>query len=365
MEKRDPREEERRRQIAARVRQQQGQDYRNRRLLAIYDFIDLPFSFDICTFLVNAELRRRQSGCDKIDVAFVCHASDPGPPRHPYVNRTNFREYLYNLGLESTRLLDTVGSVFVFDNRKLFIDFLARFRDGYSLYPRDYDPSLPIELRSDRPAVHMWKNSAQEAISDPTLLHLRAPPEQVAWVRKWILGHVYPKVPVAITLREWEGWAPLKNSSLPEWQRLIDSYRDSRIQFIVLRDYYKLYQPLPLCGENVVYYNEPVLLVSLRAALYQESSLSLFSSGGFNALAWFNRKTRYITFKVTVDDRAARIDDLWSDVRLRPGDDFHGATPYQKLVWEADDFATLRFHVDKMLERLERDHLLLPGYYPS
>ena len=357
------RDKERRNAIRERVRKQRQEDYRQHRVLAIYDFIDLPFSFDICTFLINAELERRRTGCDKIDIAFVCHANDPGPPRHPYVHENNFRHYLHNLGLESTRLLDSIGNVFVFDNRRLFMDFFARFRREYFVFPQDYQSLLPIEIRSDRPAVHEWINSAQAAAADPTLLNLHAPQEQVAVVRKWISKHVYPKVPITITLREWDWWAPKRNSNIAEWQKLIDYYQESHIKFIVLRDYYKLYEDPVLSGRNAIYYNEPVTLLSLRAALYQECSLNLFVSNGCAALAYFNRRTRYITFKFTADDRGARVEDLWLLLGLKPGDNFQGATKYQRLVWEDDNFETMRFHVDAMLETLEADNALVPSYY--
>lgn len=357
------REKHRRYNMRERVRRQKRKNYQEHRILAIYDFIDLPFSFDISTFLINAELERRKKGCDKIDIVFVCHASDPGPPRHPYVNKDNFRHYLHNLGLEITRLFDLVGSIYVFDNRRLFMDFFARFKREYFVFPQDYKSSLPLEIRSDRPAVHERINSAQAVAADPSLLCLRAPEEQVAVVRKWILKHVYPKVPVTITLREWDWWAPKRNSNIPEWQKLIDYYHDSEIAFIILRDYYKLYEAPVLSGQNVIYYNEPVILLSLRAALYQECSLNLFVSNGCMEMARFNRTSRYIIFKTTADDRAARPEELWLHQGLRPGEDVQGSTKYQKLVWEVDNFETMKSHVDKMLETFRADGVLIPKYY--
>jgi len=349
--------------IRQRIKQQRQEDYRKRRILAIYDFIDLPFSIDICTFIINAELERRRKGCEKIDVAFVCHESDPGPPRHPYVNENNFRHYLYNLGLEITRLFDSVGSIYVFDNRRLFMDFFAKFKRQYFIFPPDYKSSLPIEMRSDRPAVHEWINSADAAAADPSLLCLRAPQEQVAVVRKWILKHVYPKVPITITLREWDWWQPKRNSNIPEWQKLIDYYHDSEMGFIVLRDYYKLYEAPVLSGRNVIYYNEPVTSLSLRAALYQECTLNLLVSHGCETLVAFNGSSHYITFKFAMEDTSSSLEAKRLHLGLRPGDDFQGATKYQKLVWETDGFETMRFHLDKMLETLTANGVLVPGYY--
>ena len=57
--------------IRDRVKVHLAEGYNNKRILAIYDFIDLPHSYDIATFLVNAEIERRQKNCEKIDVVFI------------------------------------------------------------------------------------------------------------------------------------------------------------------------------------------------------------------------------------------------------------------------------------------------------
>jgi len=346
-----------------RVVEQKREKYKNRRLLAIYDFIDLPFSFDVATFIINAELVKRRMNLESIDIAFVAHASDPGPTRHSYINSDNFRHYLHNLGLEMTRLSNSIGSVFFFNNRQLFIDFFARFKSKYCIFPEDYNIALPIEVRPDRPSVHGWLHSAQAAVEDPSLLDLCAPREQVDLVRKWILKNVYPSIPITITLREWDEWIPRRNSDIAEWQKLIDYYNDRNIKFIILRDYNKLYDDPVLSGKNLIYYNEPLISVSLRAALYQESTLNLFVNNGCGALAMFNRSSRYIIYKFTTPNRGTTLANIKMFLDLTPPQNFQGATKYQELVWELDQFETMKLHLDKMLKMLKDDNVLIPGYY--
>ena len=354
-----------RRAIKLRVRKQRQEPYGNRRLLAIYDFIDLPFSFDVATFLVNAEVVRRKHRLEKIDVVFVAHDSNPGPPRHPYVQKENYRDFMHTMILEQTRLLDSIGGVYFFDNRDLFQEFFAAFKADYFVHPHDYDPVQPVELRPDRPAVHESINFAPAVQADPSLLALRAPRQQVELARKWILRNVFPKIPISITLREWGSWAEKRNSFIPEWQKLVDAYQELGVEFIVLRDHYTLYDAPTLKGPNVQHFNEAVCSVSLRAALYQECALNLFVANGCGALALFNARSRYIMFKFTVDDRAADLDSIKKNIGLEPPSNFHGATKYQRLVWEEDRFDAMKLHVDQMLQILRDDGVLIPTYYPS
>lgn len=335
-----------------RIVKQRREDYRKSRVLAIYDFAGLPYSFDICTFLINAELERRIKGCDKIDIAFVCHASTPSSSATSFVNKDNFRHYVHNLGLESTRLLGSVGSIFVFDNRKLFMDFFEKFEQDYLVFPRDYMSVVNSGPHGDwlYTMLLSWYRSIEAAAEkDPTLLDFCAPEEQVHLVRKWILKNIYPRIPITITLRECEFRAAV-NNNIPEWQKLIDYYRDSNLMFIILRDYYKLYEYPILSGSNVVYYNEPVTVLSLRAALYQESSLNLFVPNGCTVLAIYNRRSRYLYFTGVC-------------VGLTPGCNSFCTTAYQKIVHKSDNFETMKNHVDEMLGILQADNALTPCYY--
>jgi len=354
--------------IKKRVKRQKEENYQKRRLLAIYDFTNYPFTFDISTFFINAELQRRKRGLDKIDVVFMAHASDPGPSKDTYANKDNFRHYLHNLALEITRLFDSVGSIFVFDNRRLFIDFFSKFKSEYFIFPEDYNPSNVCRIVNRCPRAYKWINSAETAKRDSTLLCLTPPREQVSIVQKWITKNIYPSIPITITLREWD-YLSWRNNNIPEWQKLIDSYKDTNIKFIVLRDYYKIYNDPVLLGQNVVYYNEPLLTLSLRAALYQECALNLFCVNGCQTVARFNRKSHYIIFNVPSsppgENSKDAEKDIWARQRFRPGEDFHGSTKYQKYIWHPDTFEVMKLEVDKIIKILKQDGLWTPKYYEN
>ena len=134
----------------------------------------------------------------------------------------------------------------------------------------------------------------------------------VSLARKWIKKNIYPKIPITITIREWDSWAVERNSKIEEWQKLIDYFADdSRYLFIIMRDYYKLYDiDDPLIGDNIIYCNEATLSNSFRGAIYQESTLNLFVSNGPVATAITNIHTNYIFFSICSDGRGSKRETL-------------------------------------------------------
>jgi hypothetical protein len=349
--------------LRARIQKQLSEEYRGRRILLVCDFYQVPLSYDFTKVLVSAEIERRRNRLEKIDVVLVCHDSDPTPERHPYVNSTNYRHYLHNITLEILRLVDTVGSVFVFDNRGAFQDFLRTAKKTHLIHPKTYDKDAPwLGSAFGQSPLHFFAQYAKEAREDPSLLCLHASKHQVVVVRKWLMANVYPKVPIVITLREWER-TPKRNNDFDEWQKLIDHYSDSPFQFIVLRDYYKLYDKPVLHGDNVLHYNEPVIVLSLRAALYQECTLNLCVNNGCMALMRLNSDVRYIVFKNVTNEWGTTADSILEVTGMQYGEDWPGASKYQRTVWESDSIEVLTSHVSEMLGILEADGKLVPSFY--
>ena len=349
-----------------RVRAQFGEGWSGRRLLAICDFMALPISWDILVFLFIADNRRRALGLDRLDVAFVSHAGDPGvlPPEHMNPDLlANARDYIHNLGQEAARLLPSVGSVLYFDNRRQFYDFHARSAKDYAWFPETWTPARPSLTRPDQPALFSYIHFTRDA--DPAeALCLTPRPLYVDMARQWLRNYAYPRIPVTLTLREYMVQTR-KNSDIPEWQRVIDSYRDSDLVFIVLPDFTRAYEPPALHGPNVVHFTDPVVSLSLRAALYQESSLNLFVNNGPAALCWLTRHIPYCIFKIVSDDRSATVPDLERICGLKPGDQYWGAGEFQRLVWADDTYEAIRPEVDALLEGLAAAGRLRPAWYPE
>ena len=70
-------------------------------------------------------------------------------------------------------------------------------------------------------------------------------------------------------------------------------------------------------------------------------------------LCLLNPRTRYLVFKISTDAASARPEEIFFQHGLHPGDNMPEATPYQKLVWEDDDFSVLCRELDDMLDKIE------------
>ncbi len=352
--------------ISSKVKRHVSDMSPERHILAVYDFADLPYSFDISAFLLNAEVERRRHNCKTITIVFVAHASDPGSSRSPFITEDNFRHFIHNYGLENTRMLPSIGSVLLFTDRKQFMGFFESQQENYVLFPKEYNPLKPHAPCStqDNPGIIDWSYFATPAQEDPSLLCFTPPAEYLKLAQKWITSKVYPKIPVVITLREW-GWRLSRNNDMEAWQELIDYYQKERpeLMFIIIRDYYTLYTALPLEGANLIYCDEAVISLPMRAAMYESASFNLTVSNGPSILMLANQKCRYIVFKIASTKSGLSPEVYWRDTRLRPGDNFHGAGQLQHYIWEDDTFSIMHRHVNNLLKNLHISDKLEPAFY--
>ncbi|GAB3450001.1 hypothetical protein [Insolitispirillum peregrinum] len=337
-------------------------DAPGKRLLAIYDTADMPFSFDFLGFLCGAEGRRQALGLEAIDLCIMAHQQDPSPDRHAYVTSESFRHRMCNLLFEAARLLPSLGSTFHFNNRQQLQAFLAACGDSYQLHPGYYDVTLPHELNVlDRAASHMLLPASQWARDGRQPYVLQPPNEMIYLARKWMLAHCYPRIPVTVTLRDW-GKDSERNSNVAAWQALVDHFADAPICFILLPDFNALYEPAPLTGPNVVLCNEAVVQLSLRAAFYDQATFNLMTVGGPSEVTMCLRDGRFMVFNYMHHLSAGRpVDALFQGFPLshpRPG-----AHEYEKIILSYDTPDRLIAETTAMFERLQQDRRWTPGFY--
>ena len=314
-------------------RRDKGPNFRS--MLAIYDFFDLPFSNDIITFLARAELERKKNSFESITVVFISHSEDPSPPRHNYVNTENYKTYLHNLGFESTRLFPNVGSVLFFSNRNEWISFFTNNKSFYSVYPPDYNVDWPNETQiTHRLSIHCHRPFQENASKDGSDLSVTPPRDAVEYARHWINKNIFPKIPVTITMRKWKVFSDYRLSNPKEWQNLLNFFEDLPVKFIVLKDFHHVMENNPFSGSNSIIWDYPVLNLSLRAALYQESSLNLAVNQGAFACAVYNRNANYVIFNILHKGRGGSEESLKRLLGLSRNDQFIGSNYFQRLVWE-------------------------------
>jgi hypothetical protein len=352
--------------FATRLQRQLAQDYRGKRLLCVCDFLAVPYSFDILVYLFVADKFRQERGLEKLDVAFICHESDPcfyncSMLKPEY--KEHARDYGYNLGIEATRLLPSAGNVLFFDNRNAFATFLARSKGDYQLFPEHFDPARPgLVPALGKPPQFVFKYLTEKAAAPDSVLDLKPPRLYVEKARDWIVSNVKPKIPVTITLRNYFFEAG-KNSNLDAWRKVVAAYSDSEIACIVLPDFAAVYKPDQADIPGATVFTDPVMSLPLRAALYQEASLNLFVNNGPACLGYLSRDINYLMFNIAGQEESAYLKNLERNSGLRPGQDFFGAGKYQKLVWSPDSYEAIMAALEEMLDTLRRDGKLVPAYY--
>ncbi|WP_111976524.1 hypothetical protein [Algibacillus agarilyticus] len=349
------------------INKQKAESYNGTRLIAIYDFAELPYTSDIAVFIINAEVERRRLGLHKIDIILVTDEVYPANPHYESrINQSNYKQLIHNLALEYTKLFDFIGSVLLLDNRNQAITVIKALEKTNVLFPIDYNPSQPFErqLGLVRPLSYQVLSFTHFSEQDLSYNCLKAPNGQVQLARRWLKKYAKPRIPITITLRE-TTIDSSRNSNISAWQALVTSYeKQDEFIFIILTDFYSLYDADAITGKNVIYCNEAVGNLAFRAALHQEATLNLFVSNGVNVVSIFSNKTAYINFKIITDDAfVASADFLEKTNRLTLGDNWHGATKYQKYVWQEDSFEILKQETDHMLNLLKEDNKLVPNFY--
>lgn len=350
------------------IARQQDIPYRGKRLLAFYDLLELPYTNDIASFIINAETDRRNADLEKTDIVIVGNSDIPSNPDYETrINTQNAKLLVENVLLEYCKLFPSIGAILYFDNRNQVMDYFQGVAEHYQIFPRDYDPKRPYErlAQHHRGQTFQSYNLSHYCQADSSYNCLQPSRANVQLVRKWLARNAKPKIPITITLRETEV-DKKRGSNIPEWQKLIDAYAQENKDyvFIIMRDYYYLYDEDVLTGDNVVYCNEATLNMGFRAALHQEVTLNLFINNGVNVVSIYSRLTRYLMFKMhTPGVGSASYRVIEETTNMTPGKNWHGSTKYQKYIWEDDTCEVMKSETDKMLDVLESDGLLIPPFY--
>jgi hypothetical protein len=343
--------------------------YKNKRLLGIYDFLDMPYTSDFAIFLINLEIERKINKLEKIDIVLVSDAEFPSDSSYEsYVNKEYRKKILYNMIIEYTRILDTIGSIHIFDNRNQIIDFFNYSKNKYIIFPYDYNPKLPLERIANDKEIHpciIYSDSFYlHSKEGEDIKYFSPPDDQVELARKWIKSNIYPKIPILISLRETTLKAPDRIVNIQEWVKLVKSYEENEDYiFIIVRDYDNIYEKDFFNCKNVIYCNEAILSLSFRAALSENVTLNLFIPNGVNTTSWFSKKSNYIQFKVGIGESSSSKEFLVNKFNFIENGHWFSANKYQKYIWKDDKYETLKIETEKMLELLKTNNKLYPDFY--
>lgn len=320
-------------------------------LYAFYDLAVSGPSFDIMSFLVIAEARRKELGCSSLHIVIV-----PGPDwgfragdlesyhklGAPHYDVNHVRWRLRNVLVPCCWLIPSCQHVTVCTSRAEAQVLQASLVKH--VFPSRYTVRFPKKS-------HSLLNVAGAAPKGVSLSSIEATPQARRFVDDWIQNRANGLKVVTITLRECP-YQRDRNSNLEAWGAFARSLDTSIYYPIVIRDTETAFQHLPPPLHGTVVFPEASWNVELRAALYEMSYLNMSVVNGTNVLVFFNPKAPYLIFKMITPSCGPTTIDHYREAGLEPGSQFAHATPLQRLVWEDDRLEVIQGSFREMCDRI-------------
>ena len=318
---------------------------RQKVLYAFNDFQTTSPTYDIVTFLLLAESRRLELGCDSMTVVFIPGHRDgfrvtDGKEQNEMGNE-NLRWRLRQIVVPCCSLMPSCTAMLHFDDRKTARRQLGipRYR-----YPEAYDYAFPLKS-------NYWVDVERRHQSTGTTPSIEATPVAVNYVRQWMQRNGFKKV-VTMSLRD-ASYMAGRNSNRDEWLKMARYLEQAGTTPVILPDNEVAFDP----GDELRPYflfNEALWNVELRAALYQESYMNLFVSGGPVALSMCNWRSRSLIFKISNEEFVVTSKKhIRESMGLESGESPCVCGLFQQYVWKEDTFENIRTAYDQMVEKIE------------
>lgn len=264
--------------------------------LACYDFSCAPSSYDFLTWLIIAEMNRRERGFEgPLKVAFRAGPKDGFRDDVLPVETEGRRQIFENVIRPSLKLVGAVESDEALDG--------CRYH---------YTMNMVSEAARNGVDVPMFKATA----------------EDLARVDDYLNG----QRPIVITLREAEHW-PQRNSNVDAWVKFAEWVKEP---VVFVRDTAKADEPLPFptCPEASKD-------IGFRTALYERAKINLFVSNGPGVIPVYSDYP-YLMMKPLADDYIVKMEDWWrKGIGVEPGEQFPWTNPNQRIAWCDDTFENI------------------------
>jgi hypothetical protein len=253
-------------------------------LCAIYDLTTSPNSFDYVKFLIVAELKRRELGCDHIRVLIA-----PDIGKTDWLNKFSDDEFswrLRNIIQPLNSLMPSINGMTTCDSREEF-EKIAERENG-KIFPENYSPVDP-PLWSD------WETVVLASVQGKPVPGLKAPGHALNYVQKWLAENCGNRKVVSITLRQ-TTYETERNSNLENWIRFADTLPPDEYAVIFLRDTGRIFEPVCSELEGRQIFDFGTIHLELRAALYELAFINMFVGNGCGEVGVFLPNTRYVHF---------------------------------------------------------------------
>ncbi len=316
-------------------------------LVAFWDFLAAPITFDFCWFMVAAELERRRRGLTSLHFVLVQGASwESGPESSEYlsiVDAEQRKQRVFDMIFPLSNLMPESHGVTLVADRKQ----ASRLVDdcGENVFPENYTPEFPA---NPIPYAKRVNDAARRGEHIP---RLRAPVSACRRIAEW-KQTIGEGDLITITLRQMD-YSPNRNSNLEAWSDVARQLEGRGFKVVIVPDFGQALNPYSdaLAGLRVM--PEAALNIALRAALYEAAYVNLGVSTGPMALCWLNSVCRHITFKFSNEDEPGTSLAYHKSIGLEPDDPHPFAGPFQLICSDTDDAESIMKRFEQLRERIE------------
>jgi hypothetical protein len=301
----------------------------------IYDLSVSPITFDFASYLAAAEVERRLRGFDGINVFFVMEprqgVREEAPDYEAVVSRDARLWRVRHMLLPMLGFLSSVRGVSLCASHGQARALISS--DQRRIYPSDYRVSLP--RNPDKWVIH---EHARRGV--PIWPMFRATQHSRRLVREFLEREAKGRRPIVITLRNYP-YTPQRNSRNSDWLAFADSLDLQRYAPIFVHDAETVMQPPPADFSRHIVFDAASVNLEIRMALYEAAWLNMALMAGPTELCWYNEQARYVLF-IAVGSAAVQTEAALVRNGHRVGFDLDFAKQYQRIVWQIDEFNTLR-----------------------
>lgn len=320
-----------------------------RPLYAFFDMSVSPIGYDFITFLVMAEVARRESDADSLRLVMVLtdgggFRDDPRQDRNIDVDQKHWR--IMNLALPACSLMPSCNSMHVCADRNEARQICADIeRRSLPRYPADYTVDAPTTG---------WEASLpiRDSLLGSEMPTLRAPTQAVSYVSTWMETRALGQKVVSITLREAE-WHDDRNSNIREWALFATWLIGEGYLPVFLRDTSKIFDGHPDAITPFQTFDPGPVNIPIRMAFYEACYLNLFVSNGPAELAMFNGAVRYVLYKAASESGYKKNPHPHGIMGLYTHDQLPYGTPYHRWIWENDELPVLQREFIAMAQSIE------------
>ncbi|MGE4221236.1 MAG: tetratricopeptide repeat protein [Alphaproteobacteria bacterium] len=318
-------------------------------LRAFYDLGICTVTFDFLSFLLRAEMARREAGAASIHMVFV-----PGPDdgfRAGRLGAEQSRWRLRNMLVAGCALMPSIRAISLCATRE---EAAVLEETADCTFPAGYTLAADGAAAAERASIEalFFAGIVVRHIRGEAVPELQASAAAHRAVADWIAAKLGGRRPVVITLRQY-GHDIGRNSVIENWAAFAQGLDPDRYAPVIVRDTDAVFSPVPEALRGLPEFEPASLDLDLRVALYEAAFLNMMVNNGPVAICYLSPRIRYLMCKVfavtNMGDAALNCClygiPLYGQVPM--------ATEFQRLVWEDDTLDSLERSFAGMAARIE------------